>query len=211
MLTLYVHPFSTPALAVELTANATGTSFEKHVVDLQNGEQRSEAYQAINPAGKVPALVDGDFTLSESLAIQRYLARRKNSDLYPEDIKGQAKVEQWMDYAAHHVRMPYGRIQFNKILAPMIGQPSDEASIQMGLHFLSQNFPIIEAQLTKHEFLCGNSLTLADITLLAAMDPTELLEIDLSDYPYLTRWRMALRERDFYQNTHSHFGAEVGL
>ena len=211
MLKLYVHPFSTPALAAEFTARATGTEFEKHVVDLGNGEQRSESYQAINPAGKVPALVDGDFKLSESLAIQRYLARRKKSDLYPEDIQDKSKVDQWMDYAAHHVRMPYGRIQFNKLLAPMIGQPSDEASIQMGLHFLSQNFPIIEAHLTQKEFLCGNALSLADITLLAAIDPTEILEIDISDYPYLTRWRQALRERDFYQNTHSHFGVEAGL
>lgn len=211
MLTLYVHPLSTPALAAELTANATATDFEKKVVDLQNGEQRSESYQAINPAGKVPALVDGEFKLSESLAIQRYLARRKQSDLFPRDIKGQARVEQWMDYAAQHVRMPYGRIQFNRLIAPMIGQPVDEDSINMGLHFLSQNFPIIEAQLSENEFLCGNKLSLADITLLASMDPTELLKISIADYPYITRWRQALRERDFYQNVHSHFGAELGL
>jgi len=211
MLKLFVHPLSTPALSAEFTANATGVNYEKKIVNLQVGEQRSDDYLAINPAGKVPALVDGDFHISESLTIQRYLARRQSSDLLPENLKDQAKVEQWMDFAAQHVRAPFGRIQFNRLIAPMLGQPSDEKSIQMGLHFLEQSLPIIDAKLSKSEFLCGDKMSIADITLLAALDPSEVLQIDIEKYSYLTRWRQALRERDFYQNVHTHFGAEIGL
>jgi len=211
VLTLYVHPLSTPALGAEFAANACGAKFEKKIVNLQSGEQRSDDYIAINRAGKVPALKDGDFHLSESLAIMRYLARKQGSDLFPQDIQGQARVEQWMDYVAHHVRAPYGRIQFNRLVAPMLGQPSDEASIKMGLHFLEQSLPIIDQKLTETEFLCGNTLSLSDLVLLASLDPSEALKIDLEKYPYITRWRQALRERDFYQNVHTHFGAEIGL
>ncbi len=211
MIKLFVHPLSTPSLGVEFAAIASGIKFEKKVVDLQNGEQRSDDYLAINSAGKVPALQDGDFHLSESQAIMRYLARQQGSDLFPADIKGQAHVEQWMDYVAHHVRAPFGRIQFNRLVAPMIGQPVDEASIKMGVHFLEQSLPIIDQKLSETEFLCGNTMSLADITLLASLDPSEALKIDLENYPYLIRWRGALRERDFYQNVHTHFGAEIGL
>lgn len=211
MLELYLHPISTPALTAELTAHAVAADFTKHVVNLQDGEQRSDKYLAINPKGKVPALVDGDVRLSESLTIQRYLARRQGSDLLPEDIRGQAKVEQWMDYGAQHVRAPMSRIQFNRLIAPMLGQEADENSIKIGEHLLSESLPIIDAKLSASEYLCGNDISLADITLLAALDPAELLKVDLNKYSYVQRWRQALRERDFYQNVHTHFGAELGL
>lgn len=211
MLKLYVHPFSTPALTAEMTAHAVGAEFEKHIVDLTSGEQRSESYLAINAKGKVPALVDGDTIVCESLTIQRYLAKRQGSDLYPRDIKDQAQVEEWMDYAAQHVRAPMSRIQFNRMVAPMLGQPVDENSIKVGEHLLAQSLPQIDTQLSKTEFLTGNQLRLCDITTLVALDPCEALKIDLTPYPYLTRWRQALRERDFYQNVHTHFGAELGL
>lgn len=211
MLKLYVHPISTPALTAEMTAHAVGAKFERHVVDLQAGEQRSESYQAINPKGKVPALVDGDNVICESLTIQRYLARKQGSDLLPADLLGQARVEEWMDYAVQHVRAPMSRIQFNRLIAPMLGQDVDEKSIQVGEHLLAQNLPQIDHQLSGSEYLTGNNISLADVTLLAALDPVELLKIDLEPYPYLTRWRQALRERDFYQRVHTHFGAELGL
>lgn len=211
MLTLYLHPLSTPSLGAEFAAQACGVEFEKKVVNLQSGEQRSDDYLAINRAGKVPALKDGDFRLSESLTIMRYLARRQGSDLFPADMKGQACIEQWMDYAAQHVRAPFGRIQFNRLVAPMLGQPSDENSIKMGLHLLEQSLPIIDQKLTETEFLCGDSLSLGDLVLLSSLDPSEALKVDLERYPYITRWRQALRERDFYQNVHTHFGAEIGL
>ena len=211
MLKLYIHPFSTPALTAEMTAHAVGAKFERHVVNLQAGEQRSEAYLAINPKGKVPALLDGDNVICESLTIQRYLARKQGSDLFPDDLLGQAQVEEWMDYAVQHVRAPMSRIQFNRLVAPMLGEPVDENSIKVGEHLLAQNLPPIDKQLSQSEFLTGNTLSLADITLLAALDPVELLQFDLKEYPYLTRWRQALRERDFYQSVHTHFGAELGL
>lgn len=211
MITIFVHPLSTPSLGVEFTAHASGIEFEKKVVNLQRGEQRSADYLAVNRAGKVPALQDGDYRISESLTIMRYIAKRQDSDIYPADMQGQGHVEQWMDYVAHHVRNPFGRIQFNRLVAPMLGQPADENSIKMGLHFLEESLPIIDLKLEETEFLCGDTLSLADLTLLASLDPAEALKIDLSPYPFVTRWRQALRERDFYQNVHTHFGAEIGL
>lgn len=211
MLTLFLHPLSTPSLGVEFTAHAAAVEFEKKIVNLQSGEQRSDEYLSINPTGKVPALRDADFRLSESLTIMRYLAKCHESDLLPRDLKNQSWVEQWMDYVAHHVRAPMGRIQFNRLVAPMLGEPADQKSIELGLRFLEQSLPILDLKLTETEFLCGNSISLADITLLAALDPSEALQVDLKPYPYISRWRQALRERDFYQNVHTHFGAEIGL
>lgn len=208
---LYVHPLSPPALGVMFTAEAIGLAYDKAVVNLAKGEQRSPEYAAINPKGKVPALDDDGFTLSESAAIMRYLAKRENSPLYPEAAQAQAKVDEWMDYIGHHIRTPYGRIQFHRLVAPMLGQEPDPKIIDLALKDLSQNLPFIETQLSETPYLCGDHLTLADIALIAAIDSTEALKIDLSPYPALSKWREARRSEDFYTSVHSHFGAEIGL
>ncbi len=208
---LYVHPLSPPALGVLFTAEAMGLDYEKSVMNLASGEQRSPEYLAINPKGKVPVMNDGGFILSESAAIMRYLAKRENSPLYPDDAKAQARVEEWMDFIAHHIRTPYGRVQFNRMVAPMIGQPPDEKSIEQALMFLSQNLPFIETQLSQTPFLCGDEMSLADIALIAALDSSEAIKIDLSPYPVLSGWRSERRSEDFYTSVHSHFGAELGL
>lgn len=208
---LYVHPLSTPALTVQMAAHAMGIDFEAKTVDLASGEQRSAEYLAINPKGKVPALEDDGFLLSESAPIMRYMARKHKSDLYPSEFQTRAKVEQWMDFCIHHVRSPMARIQFNRLIAPMIGQPVDEASIHTGLHLLAESLPHLETRLADKAFLVGYKLTLADITLLGSLDAAELLIFDLSEYSHLSSWRDRMRGQDYYTKVHSHFGAELGL
>lgn len=208
---LYYHPLSFPALSILFAAEATGADYETQVINLQEGEQKSEAYLAINPYGRVPALSDGDFTMAESEAIMRYIARKTGSYLYPTDIQAQAKVDQWMDYVVQHVRTPVARVQFNRVVAKLIGAEVDESSLQTGLTFLENNLPIVEQTLTEQPFLCGDKMSLADIALVAALEPVDIASIDLSPYPALKAWRETRRGESFYTNIHSHFGEEMGL
>lgn len=208
---LYTHPISTPALGVLMTANALGLEYEPHVVNLQTGEQQSPEYLAMNPHGKVPVMDDDGFILSESGAIMRYMARKEKSDLYASGLQERANIEKWMDFSAHHVRAPMSRIQFNRLVAPMIGQTPDEASIQTGLHLLGANLPVVEQALGETAFLCGAAVTLADLTLLSSLDSAEILKVDISPYPNLSKWRETLRNESFYTKIHTHFGQEIGL
>lgn len=211
MVDIYYHPISTPALTVLFAAEAIGSAYEKKIVDLQSGEQRSEAYKAINPFSRVPALVDGDFKLSESSAIARYLARKAKSPLYPANFKAQARVDQWSDFVVHHIRNPVSRVQFNRLIAPMIGQEPDQKSLEFGLHMLEANLPITEERLSESAFLCGETMSLADICLVGALEPVNVAQIDISAYPKLEKWLDARRSESFYTNVHSHFGAEIGM
>jgi len=211
MTTIYYHPLSFPALAPIFGAEAMKIQYDKKIVDLKNGEQKSDDYLAINPYGKVPALVEGDFKLAEGTAILRYLARREASPLYGTDLQAQAVIDQWMDFIVHHIRVNVARIQFNRVLAPMFGREADQSSIDLGLEFLEQNMPHIEKQLSENNFLCGEDMTLADIVLLASLEPVEMAKIDVSAYPAMQAWLTSMREESFYTNVHSHFGAELGL
>ena len=76
MLTIHTFQFSVPGLKVIYTANALGISYEINEVNLKLGEGQSPEHLKLHPAGKVPVITDGDFTLFESNAICRYLASK---------------------------------------------------------------------------------------------------------------------------------------
>jgi len=206
MLTLYGHPLSSPSNKVRMTAHAVGEEYDFILIDLSKGEQKSEKYLAVNPVGQVPAIEDGDLMLFESNAICKYLARKNRSALAPEEPATQARVDQWTDLVSNLLNTGYTRLLYNKVVAPQIGVEADDNAIREGEEMLARALPIIEAQLGRGGFLAGGELSLADIALLATMDPTEILEVDLSTYPKLAAWREDLRGRDFYTRVHAHYG-----
>ncbi len=209
MLKIYFHPLSFPSLMPIFTAEAAGKPYEKIMVDFASRQHKSPDYLKINPFGRIPAMSDGEFNLSESLAISRYIAR--GSSLYPDDAKAQGLIDQWADFSVHHIRVNIGRVQFNRVVAPMMGVKVDESSIALGLKLLHDNLPFVESRLSEVPFLCGDTLTLADLSLLAALEPEATAKVDLSPYPKLQAWLAAKRSETFYTNVHSHFGAELGM
>src|SRR5215213_10095600 len=95
---LYYHPASTASRPILLFAAESGTALEMQLVDIFKGEHRQPAYAALNPNALVPMLEDGDFRLTESSAILKYLADKIDSPAYPKDLKQRAKVNEVMDW-----------------------------------------------------------------------------------------------------------------
>lgn len=210
MLNIYGHFLSMPSNKVRLCASYLGLPHEYHHVDLQSGEHQTPEYLAINPCGRVPAVDDDGFMLNQSDAICKYMCALSGpSPFYPEDLHEQAVVNQWIDFSTQHVLSAMGRIFFNRVVAPMLKQDVDEASVEAGLKMLERDLPMIEAELTGHKYLVGDGLSLADITLIAALEPCEMAKIDLSSYPAIVNWRKTVMGRDFYQRVHAHFAAEM--
>ena len=210
MTTIYYHPLSFPALGPIFTAEALGITYEKKLIDLTKGEHKSDEYLTINPYGKIPALSDDGFNLAESSAIMRYLAVREDSPLYGPDLQARAKIDQWMDFIVHSIRSNVGKVQFNRVVAKMFGREGDMKSAEQGIAGLMQNLPHIEAQLETSNFLCGDEMTLADIVLIASLEPVDMAGIDISDFPAVQAFLTSAREETFYTNVHTHFGAELG-
>lgn len=95
-LILYYSPRSPVARACLMLIKYLKLEVEVRTLDLSKRDQLSEEFLKINPAHQVPTLVDGDFVLTESRAILRYLvnSRQPGSDLYPTDPKARARVDQ---------------------------------------------------------------------------------------------------------------------
>ncbi len=206
---IYGHFFSPPANQVRLTASALGLDFDYVHVDLTKGEHQQPEYLAINPFGRVPAIDDDGFTLAESSAISRYLACKTDCTLYPNNPKARGTIDQWMDYATHHIRTNMGKILFNKIIAPMLDVPVDEKSITEGQDSLNNCLPSIDATLGKSEYIAGDTLSIADIALIAAMEPFDMVGFDITDYKNIVKWRTRNMSEDWYTKVHAHYGAEM--
>ena len=95
---LYYHPISTTCRPIMLFAAETGIELDIQLVDLFTGEHMQPPYAAINPNRLVPVLEDGDFLLTESSAILKYLAEKTGSPAYPKDLQQRARVNERMDW-----------------------------------------------------------------------------------------------------------------
>ena len=206
MLIVYGSDLSAPANKVRMAANAMGLKYEYRKVNLREGEHKKAEFLKVNPIGKIPAIDDDGFCVFESNAIIRYLADKNNSPLYPKDVKERAVVDEWIEFGSHHVGLSLSKILYNKIFAPRMNLEPDERSMKEGLAWLERFLPIVDRQLSQQGFLAANKMTLADINLLALLDPAEAAEVDLSKYDHIARWRNALRQKDFYTKCHREYG-----
>ncbi len=209
MLKIYHFPLSTPANKVRMCANALGLKYESIAVNLREREHKKPAYLAINPFGKVPAIDDDGFYLFESNAIMKYLARKQDSGLYPSQLQSQACVDEWCDFVASLLAPAFGRVVFNRILAPLSGAKVSEESLADGLKFVGNYLPVLEQRFVTSRFIAGHRMTIADIALLATLDPSEACGIELSGYRKLYSWREALRADEFYKAVHDYYGQGV--
>lgn len=208
---IYYFFLSTPSLACLMTAEAAGISYEKLLVNLHEGEQRSLDYRAINPMSKVPSLVDDDVKLTESVAILLYLARNSDADLYPSQIKERAIVDRWLNLVVHEVRTPVLDIEVYGWLAQQRGNPANEGVLDVCNFRLDRALPVLNQRLGHVEFLNGNNLTIADISLVSALDPIDTVGIDISAFGHLRRYLENGRQQPWYTAVNAHFGAELGL
>ena len=203
MLTIFGFDFSSPANKVRFAANAMGLQYEYKPVNLLAGEQKSPEFMKLNPIGRVPAIDDDGFKVFESAVIIKYLADKNNSPLYPKDLKKRTTIDQWIDFANLHVATALARVTFNRVMYKFLNTEKDERSLNDGIKFLGNFLPMIEKQLKENKNLAGNEMSLADINLLAVLDPAELSSVDLNIYPSITNWRKNLRAQSFYTKCHN--------
>src|ERR1700757_3071059 len=124
---LYMHPISMTSRPVRLFIAENKIPVDEVVVDLMKGEHYGEAYTKVNPNRLVPVLEDGDFRLTESSAILKYLADKIGSPAYPKDLKQRAKVNEVMDWINTNFYRDWAYNLCYPQLFPHLKRRSDEA------------------------------------------------------------------------------------
>ena len=209
MLKIYGADLSSPANKVRFVANALGLEYEYIQVKLREGEHKKSEFLKINPVGKIPVIDDDGFILFESGAIAKYLCVKHNSALYPKNLRKQALVDQWSDFATIHVGGAMSKVLFNREFFQFAKVAKDERSLEDCLSFLKRFLPVVDNQLKDNPYITGKDFSLADITLLANLDPSEVADVDLKPYGNIIKWRDALKKKEFYTKCCQEYGESL--
>ncbi len=152
------------------TLQELGVKFDFVDVNLVKGDNRRAEFLALNPAGKLPVLVDGDFVLTESVAIVLYLAEKyRDRGLLPEGLEPRAEVNRWLLFTATELEQPLWRISKHTALYP------EAKRLPAEVELARQDFRDLAVVLEEHmnggrEFLVGNRLTVAGFVAAYTLD-----------------------------------------
>jgi glutathione S-transferase len=163
-LTLYYSPGAC-SLAPHIALEETGAPFEAVKVDFATAEQRGGRYLAINQKGRVPALAEGEWVLTENPAILRYIARRHpEAGLWPEDPREEARCAEWLAWISSTIHPAYAHIRRAERYA------TDEAAIEdvkaKGHETCADLWTMIEVGLSRGGWALGERYSVADPYLL---------------------------------------------
>jgi glutathione S-transferase len=159
----------TRSIRVRWTLQELEVDFEATTVNMLAGEHRQPAFLAINPAGKIPALLDGDLVLTESVAIAVYLADKyPEKKLIPADLEQRAQHNRWLLFTATELEQPLWRITRHTNLYPQSKRlPGDVALAREEFTAMAG---VLDAHMHGRQFVIGNTATVADFVLAYTLD-----------------------------------------
>jgi glutathione S-transferase len=190
---LYMHPISQTSRPVRLLIAEKGLKVEEVVVDLATGAHHAEPFVAINPSRLVPVLEDGDFRLTESATILRYLAEKFDLPEYPKDLRQHSRVNEAMDWVNTNFYRDWGYNLCYPQIFPHHKRPSDEGhrvALEWGRdksafwlkvlndHWLGQGNP----------YIAGRNITIADYFGAGIVALGKIIRYDFSPYPNIQAW-----------------------
>ncbi|KXF81920.1 glutathione S-transferase family protein [Enterovibrio coralii] len=182
-------------LKVKLILSFLGIEHQWIHVNILENETKTSEFLAINPNGKIPAvMLDDGRTLSESNAILGYFA--EGTDFLPLDVYQKAKVYEWL-FFEQYSHEPY--IAVARFIQKYQGMPESRVeeyqSLQAGGN---KALALMEQQLSTSAFLVGEQPTIADIALYAYTHVADEGGFNLSNYPNIQRWIAAIAAKKGY-------------
>jgi glutathione S-transferase len=171
-------------------AKHLGVDAECIDLDLMAGELKAPAYLALNPNGKAPTLVDGDFVLWESSAIMTYLCIKAGSDMWPADRPDeQVQVIRWLSWNDNHWLRAAGTFYFENLVKVVfhIGEP-DAAELEAIVPEFHHLAAILDKHLEGRDFVACGRLTIADFQLASMACNWREARMPMSGYSNIVRW-----------------------
>lgn len=168
------------------TLQELGIPFEAVRVNLPTGEHRRPEFLRINPAGRIPVLVDGDLVVRESVAIVVYLAEKyPEKRLLPTDARSRAEANQWLLFTATELEQPLWRITRNRSLYPEHQRQPTDILIAGGE--FKEMAAVLERHMQGRAFVVGDRASVVDFVTAYTLDWAG--EVGLLDgFPNLTKY-----------------------
>ena len=172
-------------------------NYEAKVLNFKEQEHKSEAFLKVNPNGKVPALVDNDFVMSESVAINLYLADKYKPELLGTSVNERAKINQWSIWAIADLQPPLIDIFIQLVFVPE--DRRDANAIEKAQKKLPTLLETLDNELSNKTYLVGDNFTLADLNVHSVVSITNHVKYDLSKYTHINKWINTISERPAFK------------
>ncbi|QGX40489.1 glutathione S-transferase family protein [Permianibacter aggregans] len=178
---------------ISIALEEMGLPYALHPINLSANEQKQPWFLAINPNGRIPAIVDRDndnFAVFESGAILIYLAE-KTGKLLPREPKARSRALQWLMFQMGGVGPMQGQYHHFKHYAPQ----RVDYGIRRYHAETARLYGVLNEQLNRSRYLAGNELSIADIATFPWVNLAERAGQDLNQFPALRRWVSELAAR----------------
>jgi len=190
---IYYYPISQPSRSILLFLKAANIPHIEKVVDMDTDEHNSPEFVAMNPFHSLPVIVDDGFTIVESVASAKHLARTKNVDdhWYPKDPKKRARVDEYLAWQHTGIRAASNKVLMKFLLeAAFSGKPVPEEDKDAALKAFGENLGSIESYFLKDKpFIVGDDITIADIFAVSEIQQAMLSKRDyLKGHPKIKEW-----------------------
>jgi glutathione S-transferase len=191
MLILHATPLSANGRKVLAVAKHLGIACDVKLVDVYRGEGRTAAYRAINPSGKIPALVEGAFTLWESNAILQYLAEAHGDcALWSRDAAERADVARWLFWEASEWQPALVGVMAG-LVAQRLGLVAEAPAAVpdwSDARFV-RVAKLLDDHLAKRVYLArSDELSIADFAVAGMMTYARATSFPFDQYPSIARW-----------------------
>ena len=163
----------------------TGEAYE-HIKISSLEEMRSADFLAVNPNGRIPALLDGDTAIFESMCINLYLAENYAPNLLTNNNSVRLNVMQWSFWAISEIEPLQMDILNNTRFVPKANRIPAVANL--ALQRISRPLKVLEEKLNTQSWLASNIFTLADLNLSSVMLLLEMAKFDYSPFPKTRGW-----------------------
>ena len=164
-----------------------------HVPTDFRADSKSAEYLAVNPNGRIPALVDGDLRLFESMAINLYLAKTYGDRLYPSDPAAEARTWQWSVWAISEIEPVQMQLVMQQIFTP--AEKRDSAVIERAGAALQRPLQVLDQALADRDWLVSDSFGIADLNVAAVMLLLNMVDFDYSTHANAQRWAQSCYAR----------------
>jgi glutathione S-transferase len=212
---IHVDPTSTTSLPILLFLAEHDLPIEVLPVLLLKGEHTRVDYAVLNPNKCVPTLEEGDFVLTESSSILKYLAEKTRSDTYPAELRARAHVNEVMDWfnTGFYRDLGYGLVYqkalpkfhfSNPVTQTDMLRRNEERSVKW-LRVLNDHW------LRAGGFVCGPELTIADYLGSCYVAIVEWIGYDIGSYSNITRWMSTMTSRPSWEKTHAEWNARTAV
>ncbi|OQW46819.1 MAG: hypothetical protein A4S09_02620 [Proteobacteria bacterium SG_bin7] len=174
-----------------------GLKYEALKLDMANKQNKSREYLTLNPNGKVPTLIDGDFVIWESIAINRYLAEKYKPELLGSTIEERALIEQWSVWSLVEFQPDLVTMLIQMVFVPEARR--DHLIIEKANARVLEKFEILNTHMRNREFVVANYFSLADLNSASVANIGLGLGMNLGDYPHMMDWLMRMKARKSFK------------